>query len=73
MTSAGHGVIRQWTPKMVLKARALPMLVQVYPKDAQLKCTFTSWAPVCQYILSQLTVDPSSDLLKKGVCIPIKA
>ena len=45
-------------------------LAQVYPKNTNLKCTFTAWAPVCQYILSQLTVDPSSEWRKNGICIP---
>lgn len=44
--------------------------VQVFPKGAQLKCTFTSWAPVCQYILNQMVVDPTSEWRKNGICIP---
>ncbi len=49
---------------------SLLLLVQVYPKGAQLKCTFTSWAPVCQYILNQMVVDPTSEWRKNGICIP---
>ncbi|CAK0786336.1 hypothetical protein CVIRNUC_009549 [Coccomyxa viridis] len=46
------------------------VFIEVYPKNTNLKCTFTAWAPVCQYILSQLTVDPSSEWRKNGICIP---
>jgi hypothetical protein len=42
---------------------------QVYPKGANLKCTFTAWAPLCQYILDQMTVSQNSALRTNGVCI----
>ncbi len=44
--------------------------LQVYPKDSKLKCTFTAWAPVCEYILNQLTVPPTSNWRTNGICIP---
>ena len=42
---------------------------QVFPKGTNLKCTFTAWAPLCQYILDQLTVSGTSELRTNGVCI----
>jgi hypothetical protein len=48
------------------------LLLQVFPKGTDLKCTFTAWAPLCQYILDQLTVSASSELRSNGVCTSLK-
>lgn len=48
------------------------MCAQVFPKDSGLKCTFTAWKPVCEYILNQMTVSPTSEWRKNGLCIALK-
>ncbi|EIE24891.1 hypothetical protein COCSUDRAFT_65584 [Coccomyxa subellipsoidea C-169] len=49
-----------------------PIFIEVFPKDSGLKCTFTAWKPVCEYILNQMTVSPTSEWRKNGLCIALK-
>ncbi|KAK9918030.1 hypothetical protein WJX75_000687 [Coccomyxa subellipsoidea] len=53
-------------------ATADPIFIEVFPKDSGLKCTFTAWKPVCEYILNQMVVSPNSDWRKNGICIATK-
>lgn len=48
------------------------MCGQVFPKDSGLKCTFTAWKPVCEYILNQMTVSPTSPWRTNGLCMALK-
>ncbi|CAL8464142.1 g3677 [Coccomyxa elongata] len=49
-----------------------PIFIEVFPKDSGLKCTFTAWQPVCQYILNQNTVSPTSEWRTNGLCIALR-
>jgi hypothetical protein len=65
---AEHGATAQMNKKLMMGF----CMVQVYPKDTGLKCTFTAWAPVCEYILNQLTVPATSSWRQNGICIALQ-